>query len=314
MCIRRFIEKYTLYTVISKDDKDVDADKSVQHFQKTISDFLKPTISFLGPEIALSVSTGDIGLVLLSFDAYKVKSKSAKDKAAKITNALLPYHKVILPIMSLIVCDVCRMLERQIIALGQTNSVGNLQILANTVIHRVLNYISKIQIYKGQETSLIDIEDLARKFVVGVFEGASKKSSKLLLIEYREMKYEISCGTLLSYVPVINDSLIGEGKACNRKDASTGYEKIWGYRNLSLLADPCYGYKASNNFKSNSEEYELNRLDFDILKNYTSQNRLCKIKDFESLRCYSLQILKLSLCDNKTDSGKDGPKDTPKTS
>ncbi|RDD38721.1 hypothetical protein TrispH2_008901 [Trichoplax sp. H2] len=109
------------------------------------------------------------------------------------------------------------MLECQIIKLGQTNSVSNLQNLANTVINRVLNYISKIQICKGQGTSLIGIEVLGKKFIDRVFEGASK----LLLIEYREIKHEISYTTLLSHLPITNNSLIGEGRAFNGKETST---------------------------------------------------------------------------------------------
>ncbi|RDD36000.1 hypothetical protein TrispH2_011933 [Trichoplax sp. H2] len=65
------------------------------------------------------------------------------------------------------------------------------------------------------------IEDLGRKFIDRVFEGASKKSSKLLLIEYRGIKHEISCTTLLHHLPITNNSLIGEGKVFNRKETST---------------------------------------------------------------------------------------------
>ncbi|EDV19413.1 uncharacterized protein TRIADDRAFT_62115 [Trichoplax adhaerens] len=306
-CINKFIAKITLYSAIAKGDKDI----PVTNFQRLINDLVKPIVSLLGSEIALPVN---IGLSVISYTSYQIKRKLAKDKARKITDALDTCHHSILLIVSLIVCDVCRMFQNQIIMITEADATSNKEVLTNAIVNRVLNYVSKNKladdarcIVKAHETTFSEVLEVARIGITGLFEGESKKSSKVLKINYNGTDREITCGNLLKLLPVLIEN---QRITCHRKDFEKQYEKIWGNRKSSLLAEPCFSFiPSSKDSKVDSEEYSLETLHPADLKSNICESQLSKVVDIESLSSYSIYLLKMSLCDSKTGLIMDAVKD-----
>ncbi|RDD38720.1 Apoptotic protease-activating factor 1 [Trichoplax sp. H2] len=302
--ITRFLEKLAVYSMIVTGDLSSNPGKNFKSFQKIVFDIIRPAASLLGTEVSLPIN---IGLTLVAYTAMGIKKKIQKQKAKRILNTLRPNSNLTVLLISILACDTCRMYEHQINLLGKEASYGNIKILANTIVKRVLNFISSNAVSAQKETddtenSSTNLEAMAKQWIYGVFDGISKTSSKDVTITINGKRQKFACGDLLTQLGVTLGDMKQTAKVYYFEDQYKDYIKFLGHRRSSLLLDPRNIRKTNSAYLPLSEYSEENShcLKSDELKNFFYNSKITSLKDFIELKQYAKKILKLVFCDDPT--------------
>lgn len=300
--INLFLKKLAVSLLIASGEAPQNQRDVYENFQRITSDIVKPIISMCGSEISVPANAG---LTLITYAAYKIKKKLNKEKAKRIVDVFTSENNDHEPslIFAMVVCDICRMFEHQIILLGKTGPTRNIKFLAKAVIKRALNYftdtgnLESLNLIKNSSTFA---EDLAKHLIYGVFRGISRASSKSLDCKAEFGKKSLTCGDIIDQLGISIGDMKNSATAYYFNNQFDRYIKHLGYRRSSIMLDPEHisdsncSYLPLKAYKPS----ERHNLASNSLKHMNYNSKITALKSVEELQLYAVRVLRCVLCED----------------
>ena len=298
--INLFLEKLAVSSLIASGEVPQNNGNIYENFHQITSDIVKPIISMCGSEVSVPVNAG---ITLIAYAAYRVKKKINKDKAKRTVDVFTSDDNVSSLIFAMTICDICRMLEHQIILLGKTGPARNIKFLAEAIVKRSLNYVTDtgyLDCIKLHRNSSTFTNDMAKHLIFGVFRGKSKKSSKSLDFKVKNVKIKFTCGDIIDQLGITIGDMQNSATAYYFDDQFDRYIKYLGHRRSSVLLDP-------EHMSDNNCSYlplkayrlsECHNLASSYFKHMDYKSKITTLKNIEQLQQYALQVLRCVLCED----------------
>ena len=271
-------------------------------------------------EVTRSIASfGGSGISGLTNIVLAICNSAAKsyqlNKAKNIVNVLAPDNQRSKQIIAIVICDICRIFEHQIISMGTTGSNANIKLFAKTIVSRALKYIAYTGNKKAKELKKeikdnddkIFIEDMAKHLIFGVFRGSSGKwDNKYLSFKDKDDIYQkCTCGDIITQLGIAFGDMKNSADVYYFKNQSEKYISKFGYRRSSVyssrIRDEYYEeYLPLDSFAEESSycHCHLDKSGCRSLGQMYSDSKITDIKDIEGLLSNAKDILEVVLLED----------------
>ena len=296
--INNLVQKWAEYCLIvdGKDPNNQDQlSKTIQEITDNIAKPLESALHIPAPISAI--------LSICYFLVGKYHKYTLKKQATKVTDFCVPANNIA-RIFALVICDLCRMFEHQIILLHTTGSYDCIEHFAKAIIERAFNYI--LDMTDGNRSNLdykkclTNHQNMARRLVCCILLGKSEESCQQFHLQTVDGIKTFTYRDILDSLGIVIDDCehLATATAYYYSSQPDQYIKYLGYCRSSVLLNNQHIEQNTDSYvpqECQDKSYHIHDLkDVSTMEmNYGSKITAIKnVKELEKFAIRALQCIK----------------------